>query len=167
MGQAFSQCRIVFPQSDNFKCWREAYQAFEKPLPRGHGSVESVRYRAVTARERSLNHRLSQQRLELVYGCLAGFFTPSSAWKTSEIGKTLREKSECFASSYVINFAIQVKVGRSATNRLAGMQSHLPSPAFPEPSLTRLASRKCWMPLLRQCSFVKWKRLLPQILRAV
>ena len=28
----------------------EAYQAFEKPLPRGHGSVESVRDRAVTAR---------------------------------------------------------------------------------------------------------------------
>ncbi len=40
---------------------------FEKPLSRGHGSLELVRYRAVTARERSFNHRLSQQRLELVY----------------------------------------------------------------------------------------------------
>ncbi len=41
-------------------------QAFGKPLPRGHGSVESVCYGAVTARERSFNHRLSQQRLEFV-----------------------------------------------------------------------------------------------------
>ena len=31
-----------------------SYRAFGKPLPGGHGSVESVRYRAVTARERSL-----------------------------------------------------------------------------------------------------------------
>ena len=38
----------------------------KRPLPRGHGSVVSVRYRAVTAKERSLNHKLSQQRLELV-----------------------------------------------------------------------------------------------------
>ena len=53
---------LSFPQSDSFKCWNEAYQAFEKPLPRGHGSVESMRYRAVTARERSFNHELSQQK---------------------------------------------------------------------------------------------------------
>ena len=33
----------------------EVYKAFERPLPRGHGSVESVRYRAVTARERSFS----------------------------------------------------------------------------------------------------------------
>ena len=45
-----------FPQSDSFKGWSEAYRAFEKPLPGGHGSVESVCYRTVTARERSSNH---------------------------------------------------------------------------------------------------------------
>ena len=41
----------------------------KRPLPRCHGSVESVCYRAVTARERSFNHRLSQQRLEILQGC--------------------------------------------------------------------------------------------------
>ena len=52
---------LQFPQSDSFRCHNEAYQAIEKPLPRGHGSVASERYRAVTARERSFNHKLSQQ----------------------------------------------------------------------------------------------------------
>ena len=62
-----AQCHIVFPQSDSFKCFSEAYQAFERPLPRGHGSVESVSYRAVTARERSFNHGLSQQKRWRLY----------------------------------------------------------------------------------------------------
>ena len=46
-GGEVGKCHLVCPQSDSVK--------FERPLPRGHGSVESVRYRAVTARERSFN----------------------------------------------------------------------------------------------------------------
>ena len=42
-GRRFRAMSYSFPQSDRFKCLSEAYQAFEKPLPRGHGSVESVR----------------------------------------------------------------------------------------------------------------------------
>ncbi len=42
------------------------YQAFEKPLPRGHGSVGLVRYRTVTARERFFK---GQQNVSL---CLSG-----------------------------------------------------------------------------------------------
>ncbi len=57
----FSKCHLVCPQSDSVK--------FERPLPCGHGSVESVCYRAVTARERSFDHRLPQQRLECLQGC--------------------------------------------------------------------------------------------------
>ncbi len=54
IGAQYGPMLISFPQSDRFKCF------FEKPLPCGHGSVESVRYRAVTARERSFNHGISR-----------------------------------------------------------------------------------------------------------
>ncbi len=56
-GQKDAQFHLFCLQSDSFKCWSEVYQAFEKPLSCGHGSVESLRYRAVTARERFFNNR--------------------------------------------------------------------------------------------------------------
>ena len=44
--QAFSPMSLSFERS---------YQGFERPLPGGHGSVDLVRYRAVTARKRFFN----------------------------------------------------------------------------------------------------------------
>ncbi len=63
--QSMAQCHLVFPQSDGFRFHHEAYQPFEKPLPRGHGSVESERDRAVTARERSFNQETTQFRIQV------------------------------------------------------------------------------------------------------
>ncbi len=50
------------------KCLSGAYQAFEEPLPPSHDSVASASNRAVTARERSYDHRLSQKSLEILQG---------------------------------------------------------------------------------------------------
>ncbi len=49
VGQAFSPMPHSFPGIGQLQGVKRSYQVFDRPLPCGHGSVESVRYRAVTA----------------------------------------------------------------------------------------------------------------------